>query len=135
MWGCSRPDRSIWALSRALALPISSLHGYFYCCVSNRDNTRTCTHTDTNMSLVKRVAGVRPLQGYVHYCCPGTQHFEIKTEIHYFFTEGSRPTGCTKACAMLSPVSSRKACQPYGLNAIEPQHIGNPHIPTHTHTH
>lgn len=44
MWGCYRPDRSIWALSRALALPISSLHGYFYCCVSNRDGTRTCTH-------------------------------------------------------------------------------------------
>ena len=45
MCGCHGADRSIWALSTVLALPISPLHCRLYsCCVSYRDNTHTLTH-------------------------------------------------------------------------------------------
>lgn len=81
MCGCHRADSSIWALSTILALPISSLH-----CRSYSRRVLDCDTPDTHtyISLLKRVAGVKPPQGCMHGVCPGTQHFEIKTEMYYF---------------------------------------------------
>lgn len=65
------------------------------------------------------------------------EHNTLKSKQKFIISSerGNRPTARTQACAMLFPVSSRKTCQHYGLNAIKPQHIGNhPLPPTHTHT-
>lgn len=43
-------------------------------------------HTDTNISLQKGVAGVKPPQGCMLGVCPGTQQFII-------FLEGNKPMG------------------------------------------
>lgn len=82
--GCHRPDRYIWALSTVLALPICCLHCKLCNCrVSYRDSTHKYQFTDEG-------SWVRPLQSCVHGVCPGTHHFEIKTEVHCSFRAGKK---------------------------------------------
>lgn len=55
MRGCHRADRSIWALSTVLAIPISPFDCRLYsCCASDCDTTHT--QTCTYISLQKGVA-------------------------------------------------------------------------------
>lgn len=62
------------------------------------------------------------------------EHNTLKSKQRFIISSEREPgqQHCTQACAMLFPVSSRKACQRYGLNAIEPQHIGNSPLPPYT---
>ncbi len=140
MCGCHRADRSIWALSTVLALPISPHRRLYSCCVSDRD-THTHTHARTHKYQFTEggSCGLRTGSSPHRAACMVyvlKQQFEMRTLSHYFFDEKTGREAawqkevhvylCGKR-AVLFPVSSRKACQSYGLNATVLRRI-------HTHT-
>lgn len=119
---CHRADRSIWAPSTVLALPISSLHWRIYsCCVSYHGTPHAHRH---KYQFTEGGSWGQASTGLHAWC------MSWNTAVHYFFRgkqanggagERGRERGrCMYSCgkrAMLFPVSSRKACQSYGWNA------------------
>lgn len=91
MRGCHRADRSIWALSTVLAIPISPLHCRLYsCCVSDCDTTHTYQFTE----WWEEEGSKRKWSSFSLGCrlgaCIGQQRFEIKCKMQNFWHLGGK---------------------------------------------